>query len=78
MRRMSCRDGKAYAGRAKDWTDLLMGRYFAMLALDHIQRSKALAEWDCMLMGKELPLERAQGAFDLFVLHDNRGDLDEV
>ena len=53
-------------------------RYFAMSALDHIQRSKALAEWQAMLKGNELPLERAQGAFDLFVLHDGKGDLDEV
>jgi F-box protein 21 len=53
-------------------------RYFAMSVLDHIQRSKALAEWHTILKGKQVPLERALGAFDLFVLHDKRGDFEEV
>lgn len=53
-------------------------RYFAMSILDHIQRSKALTEWQAMLKGKVVPLERALGAFDMFVLHENRGDFHEV
>ena len=31
-----------------------------------------------MVKGESVPLERALGSFDLFVLHDQRGDLIEV
>lgn len=31
-----------------------------------------------MVRGEHVPLERALGSFDLFVLHDQRGDLYEV
>jgi F-box protein 21 len=46
--------------------------------LDHVHRSNALAEWWKMVRGENIPLERALGSFDLFVLHDQRGDLYEV
>jgi F-box protein 21 len=43
-----------------------------------VHRSKALAEWWRLGNAEGVPLERALGSFDLFVLHDQRGDLLEV
>ena len=53
-------------------------RYYATAVLDHLHRSKALAQWAKLGKGGDIPLERALGAFDLFVLHDQHGDLLEV
>jgi hypothetical protein len=53
-------------------------RYYATAALDYVHRSEALAEWSKLAKGETVPLERALGSFDLFVLHDNYGDLLEV
>jgi len=53
-------------------------RYYANSVLDLVHRSKALAEWGKLMKGENVPLERALGAFDLFVLHDQTGDLLEV
>jgi F-box protein 21 len=53
-------------------------RYYAKSVLDHLHRAKALAEWRKVLTGDCVRLERALGAFDLFVLHDQHGDLVEV
>ncbi|KAK8069301.1 hypothetical protein PG994_005917 [Apiospora phragmitis] len=74
--------------------DVLARRYYACTVLDSIHRSLAIAEWakyqkhaarhvernarasDKINCG--MRLERALGAFDMFVLHDNEGDLDEI
>ncbi len=53
-------------------------RYYANSVLDYLHRSMALAEWAKILRGEAVPLERALGSFDLFVLHDQQGDLLEV
>ena len=53
-------------------------RYYASAVLDHVHRSKALGEWGRLAKGETISLERALGSFDLFVLHDQRGDLLEV
>jgi hypothetical protein len=46
--------------------------------LDYLHRGKALAEWHKLSRGEDIPLERALGSFDMFVLHDQHGDLQEV
>lgn len=46
--------------------------------LDYIHRSKALAVWSKLAKGEEIPLEVALGAYDMFILHDNIGDEQEV
>ncbi|CZR57399.1 uncharacterized protein PAC_07288 [Phialocephala subalpina] len=61
-----------------DAEDVLARRYYATAVLDHVHRSKALAEWRKVLHGEKVPLERALGAFDMFVLHDQHGDLQEI
>jgi hypothetical protein len=53
-------------------------RYYATAVLDYVHRSEALGEWSRLAQGENVPLERALGSFDLFVLHDNHGDLLEV
>jgi len=60
------------------WAFLILYRYYATSILDHVHRSIALAEWSRLANGDKVSLERALGAFDLFVLHDQRGDLLEV
>ncbi|RDW67908.1 hypothetical protein BP6252_09304 [Coleophoma cylindrospora] len=58
--------------------DVLARRYYSNAALDHIHRSEALAEWHRLAHTDDVPLERALGSFDLFVLHDHKGDLLEI
>ncbi|KAI0012370.1 hypothetical protein F4779DRAFT_568378 [Xylariaceae sp. FL0662B] len=74
--------------------DFLARRYYACTVLDSIHRSLAIEEWskyqkftarrieDGMPNSEKLncgmQLERALGAFDMFMLHDNEGDLDET
>jgi F-box protein 21 len=53
-------------------------RYYANSVLDLVHRSKALGEWGKLAKGESVALERALGAFDLFVVHDQSGDLLEV
>lgn len=54
--------------------------------MDSIHRSLAVEEWHKIQMASADPgahpsgfdLERVLGAFDLFVLHDQPGDIDDV
>lgn len=57
---------------------LTLPRYYSNAVLDHLHRSKALEEWWKLGRGEGVSLERALGSFDLFVLHDQSGDLLEV
>lgn len=74
--------------------DVLARRFYSCNVLDSIHRSIAVGEWakyqkhaaridadnlsstDRLRCG--MKLERALGAFDMFVLHDNEGDMDEI
>ncbi|KAI2627544.1 hypothetical protein GGR54DRAFT_419150 [Hypoxylon sp. NC1633] len=74
--------------------DVLARRYYSCSVLDSIHRSLAIEEWakyqryaarrndEDALSNEQLNcgmrLERALGAFDMFMLHDNEGDLDEI
>ncbi|KAI0198615.1 hypothetical protein F4808DRAFT_435200 [Astrocystis sublimbata] len=73
--------------------DVLARRYYACTVLDSIHRSLAIEEWakyqrftqqggpppsTVERLNGGMRLERALGAFDLFMLHDNDGDLDEI
>ncbi|TAQ84599.1 hypothetical protein B7494_g7082 [Chlorociboria aeruginascens] len=59
--------------------DALARKYYANAVLDHVHRSKALAEWWKLGRGEGIiSLERVLGSFDLFVLHDQPGDLVEI
>ncbi|KAI4597839.1 hypothetical protein KJ359_004116 [Pestalotiopsis sp. 9143b] len=79
---------------AFDAEDVLARRFYSCNVLDSIHRSIAVGEWakyqrhaarldsdnlsptDRLRCG--MRLERALGAFDMFVLHDNEGDMDEI
>lgn len=61
-------------------------RYYSNAILDSIHRSIAIEEWYRLGLDRDpleaqvasRRLERALGAFDMFVLHDQPGDLDDV
>ncbi|KAI1848356.1 hypothetical protein JX265_008864 [Neoarthrinium moseri] len=77
-----------------DVDDVLARRYYSCNVLDSIHRSLAIEEWAnyqkyaCRIDAANITttdrlrcgmrLERALGAFDMFVLHDNDGDMDEI
>ncbi|KAI0844883.1 hypothetical protein F5Y00DRAFT_247652 [Daldinia vernicosa] len=74
--------------------DVLARRYYSCSVLDSIHRSLAIEEWAkyqkfaARRIDEDTPyserlncgmrLERALGAFDMFMLHDNEGDLEEI
>ncbi|KAF7561970.1 hypothetical protein G7046_g2148 [Stylonectria norvegica] len=65
--------------------DVLARRYYGNAVLDSIHRSVAIEEWHRIQTGSDAHsnsatrmLERALGAFDMFVLHDQPGDMDDV
>ncbi|CAD6443005.1 9fcf7202-8643-4bea-a82e-27de3b5664ec [Sclerotinia trifoliorum] len=58
--------------------DHLARKHYACAVLDFIHRSKALAVWSKLAAGEEVPIEAALGAHDMFILHDNVGDLQEI
>lgn len=69
-------------------------RYYSCTVLDSIHRGLAIEEWakyqqytsqrfdqntpNVDKLNGGMRMERALGAFDMFMLHDNEGDLDEV
>jgi len=58
--------------------DVLARRYWSQKILACIHRRKAVTEWESLRMGASVPLERALGSFDMFVLGPRRGDNDEI
>ncbi|KFZ22666.1 hypothetical protein V502_02868 [Pseudogymnoascus sp. VKM F-4520 (FW-2644)] len=58
--------------------DVLARRFYSSSVLDHIHRANALDEWRRLSRGDDIPIERALGCFDMFVLHDRNGDLCEI
>ncbi|CAK7208448.1 hypothetical protein SCUCBS95973_000106 [Sporothrix curviconia] len=60
--------------------DVLARRYYASTALASIHRGLAIEEW-CKVRADYngyRPLDRALGAFDMFVLHDGAEDMDRI
>lgn len=63
--------------------DVLARRFHTNAILDHIQRAEVLKEWQKLTMqqvgrNSDITPERALACFDMFVLHEHFGDLDEV
>ncbi|KAJ5377893.1 uncharacterized protein N7496_005302 [Penicillium cataractarum] len=58
--------------------DHLARRYYARALLTCLHRSIAVPEWARLRQGEPVSLERALGAFDLFVPESGYGHLDEV
>ncbi|KAL3426181.1 F-box domain-containing protein [Phlyctema vagabunda] len=67
-----------HCGTDESADDVLARRFYSTAVLDHLHRSEALAEWGQLQKGTKIPLERALACFDLFILHDQRGDLVEI
>lgn len=58
--------------------DGLARRYWASQLLGSIERAQALEHWSRLASGEDVPLERAFGAFDLFVADRPPETLDEL
>ncbi|KAH6606227.1 hypothetical protein Trco_005380 [Trichoderma cornu-damae] len=66
--------------------DGLARRYYSNTLLNTIHKDIAIQEWRSLMLSSQQPsvqmagkqLERALGSFDLFVLHDQPGDLDDI
>lgn len=61
-----------------DAEDVLARRYYSDAVLGALHRSRAIQEWMSLRAGGDVPLERALGCFDLFLLHEREGDLDFI
>ncbi|MCJ1398660.1 hypothetical protein MMC11_001861 [Xylographa trunciseda] len=62
-----------------DAVDVLARRYYSDAALGCLHRIMAIKEWLSLQKDEEnISLERALGAYDMFVLHDREGDFDEI
>lgn len=57
---------------------LACNRYYAHALLTCLHRSLAVSEWARIRRGEPVSLERALGAFDLFIPESGYGDLEEV
>ncbi|KAJ5152841.1 uncharacterized protein N7482_009319 [Penicillium canariense] len=64
--------------RVESGEDHLARRYYARALLTCLHRSIAVPEWAKLRRGEPVSLERALGAFDLFIPESGYGDLDEV
>ena len=53
-------------------------RYYADAALGCLHRVMAIKEWSKFQGPESVSLEKALAAFDMFVLHDRTGDVEEV
>ncbi|PYH95189.1 YccV-like-domain-containing protein [Aspergillus ellipticus CBS 707.79] len=58
--------------------DYLARRYYAGALLTCLHRSLAVREWAKLKKGEALSLDRALGAFDLFIPQSGIGSLDEI
>lgn len=58
--------------------DVLARHFYSRALLGALHRSFAIEVWTKLREGKDAPLERVLGSFDMFVLYDRKGDLDEI
>ncbi|KAF2198990.1 YccV-like-domain-containing protein [Delitschia confertaspora ATCC 74209] len=61
-----------------DAEDVLARRYYAQAILEHIQRELAIKVWEDLGEGKDVPIEVALGAYDLFTQAEPGVDIDSV
>ncbi len=78
-----CREVKDLLLRLKNGTpdtaeDVLARRYYAKAVLGRIHRSIAVEVWMRLRRGDPVRLEEALGAYDLFVLSGDEGDLEDI
>lgn len=59
--------------------DVLARRFFSGAVLGTLHRAIAIKEWVELAQGTtDIPLDRGLAGFDMFILHDRQGDLEEV
>jgi F-box protein 21 len=57
---------------------MIRGRYYSKAILGCLHRTIAIPEWSRLKASEDVPLERALGVFDMFVLETGTGDFDDV
>ncbi|KAL8771752.1 MAG: hypothetical protein Q9209_002943 [Squamulea sp. 1 TL-2023] len=67
-----------HLGVGDDADDVLARRYYSDAVLGAVHRTRAIEEWVKLREGQPVSLERALAAFDQFVLHERKGDFEEV
>lgn len=67
-----------HIGVDENTEDVLARRYYANSVLDYLHRANAIEIWQKTLENKSVPVETALGCFDLFILHNKRGDVSEI
>ena len=56
----------------------VLRRFYSDALLGNLHRRLGIREWIRLESGESVSLERALAAFDMFILHDRKGDFDEV
>ncbi|PGG97837.1 hypothetical protein AJ79_09073 [Helicocarpus griseus UAMH5409] len=66
------------AAGEEDWEDDLARRYYSIAVLGCLHRTMAIPVWNQLRNFENVPLERALGAFDMFILETGPGDFDDI
>ena len=68
-----------YWGQNAGYSELMLdGRYYSDAILGFLHRKMAIQEWVRLKDGQPVPLEKALTAYDMLVLHDRKGDFNDV
>lgn len=71
-------DGKMVSTRISYRLLIALFRFYSASVLGFLHRKIAIQELFKLGQGEDIPLERALGGLDMFVLQDRDGDLDDV
>ncbi|KAL2361022.1 hypothetical protein RJZ56_006095 [Blastomyces dermatitidis] len=67
-----------HATVGEEWEDHLARRYHSIAILGCLHRTMAIPVWNRLKNKEDIPLERALGAFDMFVLEAGPGDFNDI
>ncbi|KAG5287103.1 F-box domain-containing protein [Histoplasma ohiense] len=67
-----------HAKAGEEWEDHLARRYHSNAILGCLHRTMAIPVWNRLRNNEDVSLERALGAFDMFVLEDGPGDFNDI
>ncbi|KAL1995355.1 hypothetical protein VTN49DRAFT_1542 [Thermomyces lanuginosus] len=67
-----------HARAGPELEDHLARRYYSNAVLGCLHRNIAIPQWVALANGEDVPLERALGAFDMFIPETQIGSLDEI
>ena len=67
-----------YCAAPESAPDVLARRYYGEAILGSFHRKLAIEEWQRLRQGGDVPLERALGAYDMFVIGGRKGEMSDV